>query len=86
MAYALTAGAIACCRPQVIQPVVSKVQCDKIADCLTGALTAGIKVLTGGGKRSGTKGFYITPTILVDVPKDAWVWQNEVRFVSVRNL
>lgn len=74
-------------RPMVVQPVVCRTQYDKIITSINGAKAAGIETLAGPDQASmrvdkatgkATKGFYIPPTVFINVPKDAWIWQNEV--------
>jgi len=51
-----------------------------IEEQLKDAVQRGAKVLSGGKRPEGEqfeKGYYFEPTILVDVPEDARVWQEE---------
>jgi acyl-CoA reductase-like NAD-dependent aldehyde dehydrogenase len=65
-------------RPMVLQPVVCKSQYEKIIKSMDGAKMLGIKTLTGGGARKEVdlannkiKGYYIEPTVFIDVPQGA---------------
>ena len=60
-------------------------QYDKIQTSINGAKAAGIQTLAPDQASvrldedgRPAKGFFIPPTVFVDVPKDAWIWQNEV--------
>lgn len=60
-------------------------QYDKIQTSINGAKAAGIQTLAPDQASvrldedgQPAKGFFIPPTVFVDVPKDAWIWQNEV--------
>ena len=77
----------------VVQPVVCESQHKKVLGFLDEAKAAGVEVLTGGGIPDdagvGTEGgYYIQPTVLTDVPRDADVWQKEVfgPVLSVRSF
>jgi len=66
----------------VMGPIISKAQCDKIWGYIENAKQSGIKVAYGGDKslvaHLPKDGFYIPPTILVDVPTNAAVWREEI--------
>ena len=77
----------------VVQPVVSGSQHKKILDFFNEARTAGIEFYTGGSvpdakdlENSG--GYFIKPTILIDVPRDSDAWQKEIfgPVISVRSF
>ena len=77
----------------VVQPVVCESQHKKVLGFLDEAKAAGVEVLTGGGVPDdaviGTEGgYYIQPTVLTGVPRDADVWQKEVfgPVLSVRSF
>jgi betaine-aldehyde dehydrogenase len=66
-------------------PVVSKVQYDKILAYINEAKEEGLVFLAGGDgaleelqKTTGTAGFFIPPTIIVDPPLTAKVWIEEI--------
>lgn len=58
-------------------PQVSQVQFDRIMGYIEEGKAAGAKVVTGG-KRVGSKGFYIEPTIFSDVTGDMSIVQEEI--------
>ena len=67
----------------VVQPVVCESQHVKILGFLEDAKAAGVEVITGGGVPDAAKvghegGYYIQPTVLTNVARDADVWQKEV--------
>ena len=64
----------------VIQPVVCKSQHEKILAFLDGARSDGIEFLCGGGVPPDAPkgGYFIQPTVLIDVPSDHDVWQKEI--------
>jgi len=77
----------------VVQPVVSEAQHGKILDFLAAARDAGVETLTGGGVPNAATvghegGYYIQPTVLTNVARDADVWQKEVfgPVLSVRSF
>ena len=77
----------------VVQPVVCESQHRKIVGFLDEAKAAGVEVLTGGGVPDAAAvghagGYYIQPTVLTDVARDADVWQKEVfgPVLSVRSF
>jgi len=62
-------------------PVVSKPQFDKIWAAIDEAKSAGYTLAYGGDKSHVTHlgaGYYIPPTIFVDVPLDSKVWNEEI--------
>jgi len=63
-----------------IGPLVSKPQYDKVLSFIEGAKKQGARVLCGGGRPTGApaKGFYVAPTVLVDVRPDMDVWKEEI--------
>lgn len=58
-------------------PQVDKIQFDKIMSYIAGAKNQGIDVATGGG-RVGDKGYFVEPTIFVDVPDSATMQREEI--------
>jgi len=64
-------------KTDVVQPVVCEKQHKMVLGFLERAQAAGLKPLTGGGA-GPSPGFYVQPTVFVDVPRDADVWQKEV--------
>ena len=77
----------------VIQPVVSASQREKVLGFLNEAEAAGIEIYTGGGVPDPTVvensgGYFIQPTILNNVPRDSDAWQKEIfgPVLSVRSF
>lgn len=59
-----------------IGPLIDDAGLAKALAHIENAVAGGARVLCGG-KRSGNKGFFIEPTVLADVPKDALCMQEE---------
>ena len=77
----------------VIQPLVSASQHEKILDFLNEAKAAGIEFYTGGSVPDpadvgNLSGYFIQPTILTNVPRDSDAWQKEIfgPVLSVRSF
>ena len=77
----------------VIQPVVSASQHEKVLGFLYEAEASGIEIYTGGGVPDPTdvknsSGYFIQPTILTNVPRDSDAWQKEIfgPVLSVRSF
>jgi betaine-aldehyde dehydrogenase len=67
----------------VMGPVINKTQYDKIWAYIEGAKAEGIKVAYGGDRAMVNRpdlgaGFFIPPTVFVDVPRSARVWNEEI--------
>jgi aminobutyraldehyde dehydrogenase len=60
-----------------IGPMVSKAHFDRVSGYLERAATAGIKAAVGGTPLEGP-GYFVPPTVLVDVPGDAEVAREEI--------
>lgn len=60
-----------------IGPLVSREQLTKVTGYLDGGIEQGARALTGGG-RHGDTGFYVEPTLLVDVRPDFDVYREEI--------
>ncbi len=60
-----------------IGPLVSKAHYDRVAGFLSRAQEAGIRAALGGGTLDGP-GYFVAPTVLVDVPDDAEVARQEI--------
>ena len=80
-------------KTDVVQPVVCDSQHKKILGFLDDAKAAGVEILTGGGvpdeKVVGhSGGYFIQPTVLVNVGQETDVWQKEVfgPVLSVRSF
>ena len=60
-------------------PLISAAQRDRVQAHVSGALSDGAKLATGGGRPAGLDaGFYFEPTILTDVDPDSAIAQEEV--------
>jgi betaine-aldehyde dehydrogenase len=69
----------------IMGPVVSKGQYDKIMNIITqGKKEEGLKVFVGSDEEqakltaSQGEGYFITPTIFIDVPTDSKLWKEEI--------
>ncbi|WP_396933160.1 aldehyde dehydrogenase family protein [Mycolicibacterium sp.] len=60
-----------------IGPLVSREQLTKVTGYLDAGLAQGARALAGGG-RHGDTGFYVQPTLLVDVDREFSVYQEEI--------
>lgn len=60
-----------------IGPLVSREQLSKVTGYLDDGIAQGARALAGGG-RHGDSGFYVQPTLLVDVNRDFNVYQEEI--------
>jgi phenylacetaldehyde dehydrogenase len=60
-----------------IGPLVSREQFDKVTGYLDAGVRQGARPLAGGG-RHGDTGFYVEPTLLVDVDREYSVYQEEI--------
>jgi len=60
-----------------IGPLVSREQLTKVTGYLDDGIAQGARALAGGG-RHGDSGFYVQPTLLVDVHRDFNVYQEEI--------
>jgi 1-pyrroline dehydrogenase len=58
-------------------PVISGSQQERVLGFLDRASSAGATVLTGGGT-NGSRGFFVQPTVVVDVGQDSEIVQKEV--------
>jgi betaine-aldehyde dehydrogenase/aminobutyraldehyde dehydrogenase len=58
-------------------PVISAAQQERVLGFLDRATSGGATVLTGGGT-NGSRGFFVQPTVVVDVGQDAEIVQREV--------
>ena len=67
----------------VVQPIVCESQHKKVLRFLDEAKSAGVEFLTGGNVPDAeavgnSGGYFIQPTVLVNVERDSDVWQKEV--------
>ncbi|MBX8687193.1 aldehyde dehydrogenase family protein [Mycobacterium sp. 20091114027_K0903767] len=60
-----------------IGPLISREQLTKVTGYLDGGIEQGARALAGGG-RHGNTGFYVQPTLLVDVQPDFDVYREEI--------
>jgi succinate-semialdehyde dehydrogenase/glutarate-semialdehyde dehydrogenase len=60
-----------------VGPLVDASQRSKVDDLVTDAVDAGARVVCGGGAW-GERGYFYSPTVLADVPKDARILREEV--------
>lgn len=60
-----------------IGPLISQEQLDKVTGYLDAGIADGARALSGG-TRHGDTGFYVEPTLLVDVKNDFSVYQEEI--------
>ncbi|MGV0812205.1 aldehyde dehydrogenase family protein [Mycolicibacterium boenickei] len=60
-----------------IGPLVSREQLTKVTGYLDAGIAQGARALAGGG-RYGDTGFYVQPTLLVDVDREFSVYQEEI--------
>ncbi|KAF4678087.1 hypothetical protein FOL47_005366 [Perkinsus chesapeaki] len=57
-------------------PMISKKQFDKVTGMVNRAKASGFTLLCGGNSRS--PGYYVEPTVFVDVPTDSEIWTEEI--------
>jgi betaine-aldehyde dehydrogenase len=63
----------------LLGPLVSSGQFEKVTGFVERARAAGIPVLTGGKRPAHlSNGYFLEPTVFVDVPEDSEIWQEEV--------
>jgi betaine-aldehyde dehydrogenase len=63
----------------LLGPLVSRGQYEKVTGFIERGLESGLKLLTGGKRPAHlAHGFYLEPTVFVDVPVDSEVWLEEV--------
>lgn len=63
----------------LLGPLVSKGQYQKVQSYLDIAKTEGLQLLTGGKRPSHLqKGFFLEPTVFVDVPSSSRLWTEEI--------
>jgi aldehyde dehydrogenase (NAD+) len=62
-------------------PIISKKQLDKINEYISIGIKEGAKIVTGGGPPVGrgfTKGYWLSPTIMIDVTNDMRIAREEI--------
>lgn len=63
----------------LLGPLVSRSQFDKVLAMIDRARAQGAVVAAGGGPAAGFEtGYFIQPTVLVDVPLDSEAWREEI--------
>lgn len=60
-------------------PLISKAQQHKVLALIRSGIGDGIKAVAGGGiPAQAPEGFYVEPTVLIDVPLDHSLWRDEI--------
>jgi betaine-aldehyde dehydrogenase len=60
-------------------PLTTKAQYDKVLDCIAKGKALGHRLIAGGGKPGGiNRGWFLEPTIFVDVPSSSPLWREEI--------
>ncbi len=60
-------------------PITTKAQYDKVLDYIAKGKALGHRLITGGGKPGGiNRGWFLEPTIFVDVPSSSPLWREEI--------
>lgn len=63
----------------LLGPLVNETQYKKVIDYIEQGKAEGLKLLTGGKRPHGLdKGFYVEPTVFIDVPTTSKLWQEEI--------
>jgi betaine-aldehyde dehydrogenase len=63
----------------LLGPLVSKGQCDKVLAAIAQAKREGAKIASGGGRVQDMEtGYFVEPTILIDVPLESSAWKEEI--------
>jgi betaine-aldehyde dehydrogenase len=63
----------------LLGPMVSLKQMDQVLAAIDKARADGAKVAVGGSRPAGfNKGYYVEPTVLVDVPLESDAWKEEI--------
>jgi acyl-CoA reductase-like NAD-dependent aldehyde dehydrogenase len=62
----------------IVGPLISAAQRDRVEAYIAGAREQGATVLAGGRRPPAKPGFYVAPTLLVDVTPDMTVAQEEI--------
>lgn len=60
-----------------VGPLIDQKGLDKVQSLVSDAVSKGARILTGGSRPEGP-GYFYTPTVLVDVPKDAALMSTEI--------
>ena len=60
-------------------PLTTKAQYDKVLDYIAKGKALGHRLITGGGKPGGiNRGWFLEPTIFMDVPSTSPLWREEI--------
>lgn len=63
----------------LLGPLVNAAQYDKVTSAIASGIEEGARLLSGGKRPDGfDKGYYLEPTIFVDVPENASIWKEEI--------
>jgi betaine-aldehyde dehydrogenase len=63
----------------LLGPLVSRLQLDKVISSIQQACRDGAKIACGGGPAAGhDRGYFVAPTVLVDVPPESAAWREEI--------
>lgn len=60
-----------------VGPMINEIQLQKVSEQVKDALQRGGKLLCGGSRRLDLPGYFFSLTVLLDVPQEAEVWQEE---------
>lgn len=62
----------------LLGPLVSKGQHDKVRQAIARGIADGGRLLCGGGDVAAACGYFVAPTIFVDMALDSWIWTEEI--------
>jgi betaine-aldehyde dehydrogenase len=63
----------------LLGPLVNRSQYDKVLRYVETGRRSGAALLTGGGRPKGLdRGYFLEPTVFVDVPEDSTLWREEI--------
>ena len=63
----------------LLGPLVNKAQHEKVLAAIKRGCDEGARVLAGGGvPPSCNKGYFVEPTIFVDMTEESWIWREEI--------
>lgn len=63
----------------LLGPLVNESQHAKVLAAIEKGVAEGATIACGGKRPDAlTTGYYLQPTVLVDMPEDSWVWQEEI--------